>query len=102
MAAYRSGRYRQAVPLLEQAVARPWVNKSEREAGPALARFFLAMAHHQMRESDEARRLLAEATKSIDRAAARERTGDAWLEWPLWAACQVVRSEAETLIRKAP
>jgi serine/threonine protein kinase/Flp pilus assembly protein TadD len=97
-ALYRAGRYQQAACRLRQAMKMSSPKVLEPD-GTALAQLFLSMALQRLGENREAARLLKSASGAIDRAGAVERKGDLEPGWFVWAACQVVRREAEALAR---
>jgi serine/threonine protein kinase/Flp pilus assembly protein TadD len=95
-ALYRAGQYQQAASHLRQAM-KGSANKNIQQ-DIALAQLFLGMALQRLGESKEAARLLNSASDSIDRATAGEGKSKLGPGWWVWAACQVVRPEAQTLI----
>jgi tetratricopeptide (TPR) repeat protein len=96
-ARYRSGDFREAIRLFRGALQGSWPEDEEsRTCGAALISIFLCLAHHHLGEVEEARQRLQEADRSIANAAAQEEgKGNRGKEWHIWAACQVLRREAE-------
>jgi WD40 repeat protein/Tfp pilus assembly protein PilF/tRNA A-37 threonylcarbamoyl transferase component Bud32/DNA-directed RNA polymerase subunit RPC12/RpoP len=86
-ALYRAGKYDAAVRALNEAMA------AQRENEFAIDRLFLAMAQHRLGHDDEAQKSLARALASMDEKAATT------LSWESRLECDVVRKEAEGLIR---
>jgi tetratricopeptide (TPR) repeat protein len=93
---YRASRFAQAVE---------WLRKGEaghRDPVPrAQARLFLAMAYQELGRVDDARRTLDEAVQIMDTRLPKEADGDIGVILVDWVFCQVVRREAEALIRPA-
>ena len=95
MAAYRTG---------DWAGTLDWCGRSRELSGGtasmAAADFlFEAMAHQQMNHADQARAAMGEATRLIDEylAEAQEDRGDQWSDWLI---CEIVRREAEELLKQ--
>jgi tetratricopeptide (TPR) repeat protein len=99
-ARYRAGQFREAIDLFHRALRGRWPDEEEsRICGTALIDLFLSLAHHRLGERDEARQRLHDAVQRIDEAAAQAGgRGNRGKEWHVWAACQVVRREAEALL----
>lgn len=80
-----------------------WLRACREKARPsdavALADLFLAMNCHQSGEKEEAERLLQEAGRRIDSWNSDGQGGDLGPNWHSWLICEIVRSEAETLVR---
>lgn len=94
---YRLGRYPQAISWL--AMGREGIPKI---MGRALADYFLAMAHQRTGRTADAQRLLDAAEKMTPHDATSAYTFealDAGSAVGSWAVCQIVRREAEDLIR---
>jgi eukaryotic-like serine/threonine-protein kinase len=94
-ALYRAGRYEESVRSFETAA------KTYRPR--AWDWCFLAMAHHRLGHSDEARRCLAEAARWIDEANRHEGddlsgTGAAWGNWHEPVVYPLLLREAEALL----
>jgi tetratricopeptide (TPR) repeat protein len=121
-ALYRSGHYHEAVSRLRQALNGrapenapaeattalaqlpdylSWQTShgvnTQAEATTALAQLFLSMALQRLGETSEAAQLLNTASDSINRAAAGEGRPPSGQGWHIWAACQPVRTEAESV-----
>jgi tetratricopeptide (TPR) repeat protein len=98
-ALYREGQYQQTASHLRLAMKGTPTKRLQPE-GIALAQLFLSMALQRLGESKKAARLLKTASNSIDRATAGEGKSKLGPGWQAWAACQVVRREAQTLISR--
>jgi WD40 repeat protein/serine/threonine protein kinase/Flp pilus assembly protein TadD len=98
-ARYRAGQYAEAIGTLTDSCA------VHRKDGNAYDWLFLAMAHHQLDKSEEARKWLTRATAWIDKAL-REDVADTRTPSPLpWndrVALGALRREAEELILGKP
>ncbi|MHC4617621.1 MAG: protein kinase domain-containing protein [Planctomycetota bacterium] len=91
---YRAGRFDEAIQQLRSLVA-GWEKAGKMPTGysPAFTWFFLAMAHHQLGNS-------AEARACLDKAVARaEQESSGELRWHQRLALQLLRQEAESLIK---
>jgi WD40 repeat protein/Flp pilus assembly protein TadD len=88
-ALYRAGRFPEAVAKLNKA-ASAW--KGE---GSAWDWLFLAMAHHRLGDTEQARRHLDKAVRRIDRAT---EAGSAALQWSERLEFSLLRREAEALV----
>jgi tetratricopeptide (TPR) repeat protein len=101
-ARYRTGKFQEAIEFFRRALKGRWPEEEEsRICGTALIRLFLSLAHHQLGAVDEARQRLHEAVQSIDNAALQdEGKGYRGKEWHIWAACQILRREAEETLKK--
>jgi WD40 repeat protein/serine/threonine protein kinase/tetratricopeptide (TPR) repeat protein len=86
-ALYRAGRHAEAVKRLEEAV------KVQGKGGTAWDWLFLAMAHHRLGHAKEAREWLARA---------RPQEADRRLSWDQRLELQLLRREAEELLKKKP
>ena len=64
---YRAGRFEEAIEKLEELVA-PWEKTGQVPVmiSPAFAWFFLAMAHHQLDQQEEAEMWLTKATERVE------------------------------------
>jgi serine/threonine protein kinase/Flp pilus assembly protein TadD len=96
MALYRAGRMSEAISRLRDALD-PGLLKKDEAAATALAQLFLSMALQRLGEKQEATHLLALASKAINRAARGEGRSCSGRGWQVWAACEVVRREAEAV-----
>jgi tetratricopeptide (TPR) repeat protein len=103
MAEYRAGEadpahYERAIDWLTRAKRRNRV-----DAFVATADFYLAMAHHRLGHTDEARAALAAAVKRADAKLPRAGGDDLLVGGPVenWLICNVARREAERLLRAA-
>jgi tetratricopeptide (TPR) repeat protein len=99
-ARYRAGEFQEAIDLFHRALQGRWSDEEEsRVCGTALIDLFLSLAHDRLGEADEARQRLHDAVQRIDEAAAQgEGRGNRGKEWHIWAACQVLRREAEAAV----
>ena len=60
------------------------------------------MAHHQLGQREEAEKALKKARAMMEqRQIPKEDSGDYGSNWHDWVICQLLRREAETLIRGA-
>jgi tetratricopeptide (TPR) repeat protein len=99
-ALYRAGQYQQAASRLRQAMEKS-PTKDVPSQDSVLAQLFLSMALHRLGQSSEAAQVLNRASVSINEATVGEGKGNLGPGWWVWAACQVVRQEAESLVRGA-
>jgi Tfp pilus assembly protein PilF len=83
---YRAGQYQEAVAELNEAIQR------HSKGGTAADFLFLAMAHHQLGQADEARQWLDRAKKEVEK--------NPPVFWSDQVELQLFRREAETLIEK--
>jgi len=95
MADYRAGNYTGALKRLRQAI----VPVDDYPAREALNHLFLAMAHHQLGHADEATRALAQA-RAVEGRVKPQRAERPDLDEIEWLRVEIVRREAEALIRK--
>jgi tetratricopeptide (TPR) repeat protein len=96
---YRAGRFKEAVPLLEQSL------RADRHSGRAVLNWlWLALAHQRLGEAREARRWLRKAQEWFDQYGdrmpdrAEEELG---LHLHNWLEAHALRREAEAVIRPA-
>jgi tetratricopeptide (TPR) repeat protein len=97
---YRAGQFEQAVERLEQALKACGKNG---EAGPRAAvfsRLFLAMTYHSTGHAPIARQWFDKAVDQIERDLPKEGSQDLGAEWQDWIMCQIIRREAEALLKK--
>jgi tetratricopeptide (TPR) repeat protein len=99
-AAYcRAGRFESAVERLEQSL-----KASQRDAPPNLPHFlalrwlFLALTYHGMGQTQQAHYCLEQAIQGMDTDLPKPGRGDE--SWGDWIRCQIVRREAEALLKK--
>jgi tetratricopeptide (TPR) repeat protein len=98
---YRARQYEAAVSQLNAAA------KLRREPSPSVW-LFLAMAHHQLKHDEEARKWLNDAVNWIDQAAQKKPAGAEardvlpWdkLPWNERFALEILRREAEALLKE--
>jgi len=102
-ALYRAGQYDAAADLGPIAKIslddRFW--SSGKDGGPLLAWLVLAMAHHRLGHTDEARSWLDKAVQRMDKESAAKEIGPLRLQSHVWAMCLVLRREAQELLSKA-
>jgi tetratricopeptide (TPR) repeat protein len=96
MAHYRAGEYGAAVDRLHDALT----PGEEANYLDALAHLFLAMAHHRLGKAGEARESLERARTIMEEAPAPEKEG-LGAGWADWLRYQIVRREAEALLKTA-
>lgn len=102
LALYRAGMYEQAVECLKQAL-----DENGAWGGQVLEWLVLAMAHHQLGHSEEAKNWLGTATQWLDQATLRDpvlaNITPNSLKWWDWLEVRHLRREAEALFtRGAP
>jgi serine/threonine protein kinase/Tfp pilus assembly protein PilF len=105
LASYRTGQFEQAAQHLRQVLKtwpeNPYDAESMGENGaPLTAWLILAMVCHRLDQSDEARQWLNKAVRKMDQELDEEGMGRLRRESHVWAMCQVLRGEAETLVKK--
>jgi tetratricopeptide (TPR) repeat protein len=95
---YRAGRLEPAVERLEQAL---------KASGPASAPhfltlrwLFLALSYHGMGQNQKAHHCLEQAIRLMETNSPKARKGDLGSDWSNWIRCQIVRREAEALLKK--
>jgi tetratricopeptide (TPR) repeat protein len=103
-ARYRTGQPREALQLFSRALRGRWSDEEDSQVcGTALIRLFQSLAYHRLGDVEEARQRLKDAGASIVNAAAQEEgKGNRGKEWHIWAACQVLRREAEAQLNAIP
>jgi tetratricopeptide (TPR) repeat protein len=93
MADYRDGRFASAITWLDKSLS------ADSDWRPlsldATAHLFLAMAHQQLGRPAEARQALDKATKMM----AQKLPDDPGMDWDDWLRFQIVRREAEALVK---
>jgi tetratricopeptide (TPR) repeat protein len=95
-ATYRVGRYAEAVQHLDEGV------KVHGKGGDPTDCLFLAMAHQRLGHTAEARRWLDKAINWIDSSTQDKPKDDSYGDqfgWQTWLALQVLRREAEALVK---
>jgi serine/threonine protein kinase/tetratricopeptide (TPR) repeat protein/WD40 repeat protein len=95
LADYRDGQYVSAMTWLDRSLAR--TDDSGVPVRDAMAYLLLAMARQQLGQSAEARQALDKADAII----AQKSPGDPDSNWPDWLRFQIVRREAEALLKEA-
>ena len=93
---YRAGRFEEAVRHLGDGV------KAQGEGGDVRDWLFLAMAHHHLNSPDEARKWLDKAIEWLNSSTRDKPKDDTFgdrITWEAWLDLQVLRREAESLIR---
>ena len=95
MAHYRAGEFDRAIALLDKSFA-----AGARFFDPKPAYLVLAMAHHQLGQREEAEKAMKKARALMEqKGIPQEGSGDYGSGWHDWVICQLLRREAETLIR---
>jgi tetratricopeptide (TPR) repeat protein len=98
MADYRAGRVADAIDRLQKVLS----PGSEALYRDTTAHLFLAMAHHQLGQADEARQALDEARTLIRQKFPKPDGEGLGTDWDEWLRCQIVLREAEQLIDGKP
>ena len=97
LAHYRAGEFDRAIALLDKSLA-----PGAKVFDPKPAYLVLAMAHHQLGQREEAEQALKKARAMMEqREIPKEDSGDYGPHWHDWVICQLLRREAETLLRGA-
>jgi len=100
MADYRAGHFVNAIDWLNKALS---VNREGRYPSRSLAataHLFLAMAHHRLGRVHEARHALNQATELMEQPCPKiGRNWHIYDDYPDWLRFDVVRSEAERLVK---
>jgi tetratricopeptide (TPR) repeat protein len=104
IACYRNDQFEQAARLLRQALKEwpdnPYDSRGAAEEGaPVLAWLVLAMTHHRLDRGEVARLWLTKAIRKMDQELAETGVGHLRKQCHVWAMCQVLRAEAETLLK---
>jgi hypothetical protein len=98
MADYREGQYARAVEELGKSLS----PGSEVLFRDSMAYLFLGMAYHRLGESDEAAQSLYKARFLMDERFPKLDRGQLLgQEWADWLRFQIVRREAESLVKEA-
>ena len=84
---------------LAQFQAADAADNSRRETSPAYWYYFLAMAHHRLGHKEEAHQWLDKAVAQTDKELRDEAQTDGPQRWVRKATLQVLRAEAEGLLR---
>ncbi len=98
----RAGKYKPAADQLElalQQLPQPKDNAGAADAEIVIAWLFLAMTQHQLGQAEPAQRWLTMAVQSMDRES--NAIGPLRRAGHVWAMCQILRREAEGLLKKA-
>jgi len=97
---YRAGRYEEALGRLDEAM------KENTYGGSLSCWLFLALAHHRLGHAAEARSYLDKAAAWLDQSTPEKprdaRMGATPVLWSHWLEAQLLRCEAEAVIRGAP
>jgi tetratricopeptide (TPR) repeat protein len=106
MACYRAGQFEEAARRLRQALKKwpenPYDSADTAEEGaPVMAWLIQAMAHHRLDQGEEARLWLSKAVQKMDQELAEKGAGHLRKQTHVWAMCQVLRTEAEALLKTA-
>jgi serine/threonine protein kinase/tetratricopeptide (TPR) repeat protein len=105
LASYRAGQFEHAAQQLRQTLKtwpeNPYDTGAVGENGaPLTAWLVLAMVCHRLDQTDEARLWLNKAVRKMDQELGEEGMGHLRRESHVWAICQVLRGEAEMLMKK--
>ncbi len=98
VAQYRAGQYEQAIENLEKSNASEWKPESTK----ALNWFLLAMAHHQLGHSKDAKKCLDTARRLVVEALPQKPGGRTAVNSADWIPLQVLSREAESLLKEPP
>jgi tetratricopeptide (TPR) repeat protein len=102
-ALYRAGQFKSAMGHLERTLKR-WPEDPYAAEGPGgaplLSWLILAMAHHNLGHTENARRWLDKAVQRMDKEEAAKKPGALRQESHVWAMCLVLRREAQELVSK--
>jgi tetratricopeptide (TPR) repeat protein len=96
---YRAGRHADAMKRLQEAIKVAQDRPDAFRHATILSRLFLAMTYHSAGRARSAKELLDQTTQAMDRDLPRaglEQLGDSWHDWIM---CQVIRREAEAVLR---
>ncbi|MHB8520974.1 MAG: tetratricopeptide repeat protein [Limisphaerales bacterium] len=94
LAEYRQGRFASAGDWSQKSLAGGGANPVDAVAASAV----LAMAQHRMKQSDEARRTVAQAVEAAQTKLPRLESGALGENWPEWLIAHILLREAQTLI----
>jgi tetratricopeptide (TPR) repeat protein len=103
-ALYRAGRFEEALRRLNEADAL-YKPADEQQSALAFNRLFLAMAHHRLGHVEEAKKWHAKAVRGIEQElqkTTKEPAAARPLPWNRRLTLQLLRREAEELLRKEP
>jgi hypothetical protein len=97
MADYRGGQFSSAIQWLRK--SHDLAAKGKNAYLETMDCLFLAMAHHRLGEADEARQWLEKARGIMETRFPKIESGDLGPGWYDWLSCQIVRREAESLLK---
>jgi serine/threonine protein kinase/tetratricopeptide (TPR) repeat protein len=102
MALYRGGQFEEAVHwgLIVKTWPEDPYGGAGADGGPLLTWLVLAMAHHRLGHTEEARRWLDKAVRRMDKESAAKEIGPLRQQSHVWAMCLVLRREAQELLSK--
>jgi WD40 repeat protein len=101
MAEYRAGRMEQAVEWLRKAESLRHAEGGPEDANEVVNFFFLSMAYQRLNRAEEAKAKYQQGLRHMEKVFGgldQYQPGKGW-DWSHWAWCQVVRREAEVLIK---
>jgi hypothetical protein len=101
IAEYRAGRMEEAVEWLRKAEALLHVAGADGEAEKVANFFFLSMAYHRLTRTEEAKAKYQEGLRHMEKTFGgldQYQPGKGW-DWSDWPLCQVVRREAEAVLK---
>ncbi len=97
---YRQGKFEQAVKRLEEVLKTLPVNPSAAADGESLTTWLLlAMAHHRLEHTNDARRWLDQAVRQMDTLMSAKDIPAIRKDTLVWAMCLVLRREAAGLLK---
>jgi len=92
---YRQGRFDSAVEWAQKSLAGSGTNYTIAASAGAV----LAMAQQQLKQPDEARKSLAQATQVFETKLPKLESGDLGENWPEWLIARILLREATSLLR---
>jgi tetratricopeptide (TPR) repeat protein len=102
-ALYRAGQFEAAADLglIEKTWSEDPYGEAGADGGPLFTWLVLAMTHHRLGHTEEARRWLDKAVLRMDRESAAKEIGPLRQQSQVWAMCLVLRREAQGLLSRA-
>jgi tetratricopeptide (TPR) repeat protein len=91
---YRQGRFDSAISWAQKSLGASGTNYTTAASAGAV----LAMAQQQLKQSEEARKALAQATQVFETKLPKPESGDLGENWPEWLVARILVREAKGLI----